>query len=101
MSIELTPEQAKALVDHVWTTLHHRSKDDSAAAVAAVREVERQLWARDEEPKPTHRFKRATHRTGQYTWNGSIEVRYQRRLNGERSTVQKAVEIEIEKNDES
>ena len=49
MSIELTPEQAKALVDHVWTTLHHRSKDDSAAAVAAVREVERQLWARDED----------------------------------------------------
>ncbi len=51
-------------------------------------------------PKPTHRFKRATHRTGQYTWNGSIEVRYQRRLNGERSTVQKAVEIEIEMNGE-
>ena len=44
------------------------------------------------------RFKRAY--PGQYFWHGSIEVRYQRRLNGERSTVRKAVEIEIEMNDE-
>ena len=50
--------------------------------------------------KPTHRFKRATHRTGQYFWSGSIEVRYRSRLNGERSTVHKDVQIEVEMNDE-
>ena len=47
MEIKLTPEQAKALLDHFWATMHYRDQSKVKAAKEAVRAAEKQLWAED------------------------------------------------------
>ena len=42
-AVILTQEQAKALVDHFWTTMHFRD-EKPVQALEAVRQTEIQLW---------------------------------------------------------